>query len=198
MKLLHVDSSVLGDASVSRKLSAAVVARFRAVHPEIVRRDLGAAPLPHLNGALVAATRGPGAGTAPAPEFKEDFAALDEFLAADAVVIGAPMYNFGISSLLKAWIDRIVVPGKTFAYVDGKPKGLAGGKRVVVASSRGGVYTSGPFAAADHQETYLGAIFGFIGVTDLRFVRVEGLAMGPEAGQAATAAAMADIDALDL
>ncbi|HWC63780.1 MAG TPA: NAD(P)H-dependent oxidoreductase, partial [Rhizomicrobium sp.] len=108
-------------------------------------------------------------------------AMLDEFLAADIVVIGAPMYNFSISSQLKAWIDRIMVAGKTFAYTAEGPKGLAGGKRVIIASSRGGVYARGSAQAVmDFQETYLGAIFRFIGVTDVTFIRAEGMAASPE------------------
>ena len=197
MKLLHIDSSVLGDASVSRRLSAEIVARLQAAHPdlEVVTRDLAAAPLPHITGPLVAATRTPAAGEPPAA-FADDFAALDEFLAADVVVIGAPMYNFSISSHLKAWLDRLAVPGKTFGYVDGGPKGLCGGKRIVVASSRGGVYTAGPFMPNDHQETYLRALFGFFGVTDITFVRAEGLNMGPDKRDASIAAAEAEIAAL--
>ena len=165
MKLLHIDSSVLGDASVSRRLTADIVAKLEAAHPglEIAYRDL---------------------------------AALDEFLAADVVVIGAPMYNFTIGSHLKAWLDRITVPGKTFGYADGRPHGLCGGKRVVLASSRGGVYTAGPFAPNDHQETYLQALLGFLGITDLEIVRAEGLNMGPEARDASIAAAQAGIGTL--
>ena len=198
MKLLHVDSSVLGDASVSRRLSAEIVARVKSAHPdlEVVRRDLAAAPMPHITSVFVNATRGPGAQEPPPAELADDFAALDEFLAADVVVIGAPMYNFGICSQLKAWIDRLGVPGKTFSYSEAGPKGLCGGKRLVVASSRGGVYTTGPYAPADHQETYLRALFGFIGVTDLTVVRAEGLSMGPEKHAASIASAEAEIAAL--
>lgn len=197
MKLLHIDSSVLGDASVSRRMTAEIVAKLAAARPdlEIVTRDLAATPLPHLTGTLVGATRGPAADERPAA-FADDFAALDEFLAADVVVIGAPMYNFTIGSNLKAWLDRITVPGKTFGYVDGRPQGFCTGKRVIVASSRGGVYTTGPFAPNDHQETYLKALLGFLGITDLTFVRAEGLNMGPDARDASIAAAHAEIGKL--
>jgi FMN-dependent NADH-azoreductase len=193
MKLLHIDSSVLGDVSVSRRLSADVVARLKALHPdlEIVRRDLAADPVPHMSAAYIAATRGPQA-SAPRPDaLAADFAVLDEFLAADIVVIGAPMYNFGLPSNLKAWIDRLAVPQKTFAYVDGAPKGLCGGKRIIVASSRGGIYTEGPYASADHQEPYLRVMFGFLGITDIAFVRAEGLSM-PDKREEAIAAAEAE------
>ena len=193
MKLLHIDSSVLGEASVSRRLSADVVARLEDLHPDltIVRRDLSAAPLPHMSAAYVAATRGPQAAAPRPAALAEDFAALDEFLDADVVVIGAPMYNFGLPSNLKAWMDRLAVPQKTFAYVDGAPKGLCGGKRIIVASSRGGIYTDGPYATADHQEKYLGLVFGFLGITDISFVRAEGLSM-PDKRDASIAAAEAE------
>ena len=138
MKILHIDSSILGDHSVSRAVSAAVVARLKALHPdaEIVRHDLAANPIAHLSGRYLAGQ---------SPDVQHDQAlqedlglggkALTEFLAADTVVIGAPMYNFAISSLLKAWIDRVLVAGKTFHYTDKGAEGLAGGKRVIVAAS---------------------------------------------------------------
>jgi FMN-dependent NADH-azoreductase len=121
---------------------------------------------------------------------------LEDFLAADIVVIGAPMYNFGIPSQLKAWIDRIAVAGKTFRYGANGPEGLAGGKRVIIASSRGGMYVEGPFAAFDHQETYLRAVFGFIGVTDLTFVRAEGVAISPENKEQALKSAQSSIPSI--
>ena len=172
MKLLHVDASILGDNSVSRKISAAVVERLKATTPglEIVRRDLDADPLEHLRVAEWAALRDP-----------VSTGALAEFLAADIVVIGAPMYNFGIPSQLKAWIDRILVAGKTFSYSPEGPKGLAGDKRVVIALSRGNFYGPGaPAAAVEHAESYLRAVFGFIGVTQLEVIVAEGVNVGPE------------------
>ncbi len=185
MKLLHVDSSILGQNSVSRILSADVVAAEKARHPglEVTYRDLATTPLGHLSGAHLAAAQ----GTVPeAGPLLEDIsagqAALAEFLAADIVVVGSPMYNFGISSQLKAWIDRLAVAGQTFRYTETGPVGLAGGKRVIVASARGGFYgQETPQAPLDHQETYLRAIFGFFGIKDVAFVRAEGVAMGPEA-----------------
>jgi FMN-dependent NADH-azoreductase len=185
MKLLQVDSSILGGYSVSRQLTADIVARLRQTTPglEIIYRDLGAEPVAHLSGSYIAAQQP--AAPAPSAEVQHDLALgaklLDEFLAADIVVVGAPMYNFAISSQLKAWIDRIVVAGKTFSYSEKGAEGLAGGKRVIVASSRGGVYSEGaPIAHLDHQETYLRAIFGFIGISDVEIVRAEGLLIGPE------------------
>ena len=173
MKLLHIDSSALGDYSVSRQLSAGIVAELKQQHPNIDTsyRDLAAQPLPHWTPAVA------DAGTA---EGQEGNALVEEFLAANVVVIGAPMYNFGISSQLKSWIDRISVAGKTFRYTEQGVEGLAKGKQVMVASSRGGMYVEGPFAAFDHQETYLTALLGFLGITDLTFVRAEGLALSPE------------------
>lgn len=169
MKLLHIDASILGDNSVSRQVSAAVVDGFRKSNPaiEIIYRDLGAAPLPHFTAADL--------GTA------ADDPALQEFLAADIVVIGAPMYNFAIPSQLKAWIDRIVITGKTFSYGAEGVKGLAGDKRVIVAVSRGGLYgPETPSAAAEHVETYLRTVLGFIGIHDPEIIVAEGIMIGPE------------------
>jgi FMN-dependent NADH-azoreductase len=181
MKLLHVDASVLGPNSVSRQVSAAVVERLQAATPglEIVRRDLATAPLSHLSGEHLA--NGAGGSEAIQSDLAAGQAALDEFLAADIVVIGAPMYNFTIPTQLKAWIDRILIAGKTFRYTAAGPEGLAGDKRVIVAISRGGFYGPGaPAEAAEHLETYLRTVFGFIGVTNLEFIVAEGIQIGPE------------------
>lgn len=196
MKVLHVDASILGENSVSRQLSAAIVARLRAARPDIAVTyyDLGAEPIGHLTGAHLAAA---GAASAESSSLQQDLArgrqALEDFLGADIVVIGAPMYNFSVSSQLKACIDRLVVAGKTFRYGPNGAQGLAGGKKVIVASSRGGFY--GPDTAAaflDHQETYLRGVFGFLGITDVTFVRAEGLNVSAEHRQAAIAAATAE------
>lgn len=185
MKLLHVDSSVLGDNSASRQLGAAVVARLRSEHPglEVVHRDLAAQTLPHFTPVLAEGH----------PCITRNAEILDEFLAADIVVVGAPMYNFTIPSQLKAWLDRILVAGKTFRYTEQGPEGLAGDKRVIVASARGGIYSEGPAAAVDFQEPYLRHVFGFIGVQDLEFVRAEGLNLGPAQREAALADAYENI-----
>jgi FMN-dependent NADH-azoreductase len=183
MNLLHVDASVLGAHSVSRQVSAAIVARLTAADSSlaVTYRDLATAPLGHLTGGHLAVLQGGDA----APELQDDVsqgqAALAEFLAADVVVIGAPMYNFSLPSQLKAWIDRLLIAGKTFRYTATGPEGLAGGKRVIVAISRGGFYGPGsPNSAAEHVETYLRTVFGFIGVTDLEFVAADGIMVGPE------------------
>ena len=200
MKLLHVDSSILGPGSVSRQLSAAVVAAEQALHPGItvVRRDLAAEPVGHLSGLHLAAAQ----GVVPENDaLRDDVAAgqeaLEEFLAADVVVVGAPMYNFGIPSQLKAWIDRLAVAGRTFRYGPNGAEGLAGGKTVIIASSRGGFYgAETPAAFLDHQETYLRGVFGFFGVTDIRFIRAEGVALGDQQRQQAIDSATAEIRAL--
>lgn len=189
MKILHIDSSISGEPSVSRQLTARLVGALAAANPgaRIVHHDLDADPLPHLDGRTLAAMMPGGTPDAATREaLTQGFAALDEFLAADVVVVGAPMYNFSISSQLKAWIDRILVAGKTFRYSEKGAEGLVRGKKVVVASSRGGVYAPGSAQAAfDFQETYLRAVFGFIGIDDVQIVRAEGVATGPEQREAA-------------
>jgi FMN-dependent NADH-azoreductase len=192
MKLLHIDSSITGENSVSRSLTAAIVAKLAAADPaiEVTTRDVTATPLPHLD---LAAMPG-GAGDAAAASN----VILEEFLAADVVVIGAPMYNFTIPSQLKAWIDRIVVAGRTFRHnADGGVEGLVPGKRLIIAISRGNFYGSGaPGESLEHLETYLSALFGFIGIPP-EFVIADGVAAGPDhraaaldhAGQAITALA---------
>jgi FMN-dependent NADH-azoreductase len=198
MKLLHIDSSILGAGSVSRLLTADIVAQWQRRVPDldVTYRDLSALPLPHLTGPVFAAQVGTAAEPALAQDVALSSSVLSEFLAADVVVIGAPMYNFGVPSQLKAWIDRVAVRGKTFRYGANGPEGLAGGKKLIIASSRGGLYgPQSPAAAFDHQETYLRALFGFLGITDISFVRAEGLSVSPQQKDAAIAAAREDIAA---
>jgi len=166
MNLLHLDSSITDDESVSRKLSANIVDRFVANGDvRVTYRDLVAKPLGHFT--LV--------------DFA-DTTVLDEFTATDIVVIGAPMYNFTIPSQLKAWIDRIVIKDKTFHYGPNGPEGMCHGKRVVVGIARGGLYgTDSGNASVEHGESYLTSVFGFLGITELEFVVAEGVAMGPDA-----------------
>jgi FMN-dependent NADH-azoreductase len=183
MKLLHIDSSVLGPNSVSRQVSAAAVERLTDATPglEVIYRDLSATPLAHLSGAHLAVRQGAEPDAALSDDLAAGATALDDFLAADIVVIGAPMYNFTIPSQLKSWIDRIAVAGKTFSYGPDGVKGLAGGKRIVIALSRGNFYGVGaPAAAYEHAETYLRGVFGFIGVTDIEVIVAEGTNAGPE------------------
>jgi len=177
MKLLHLDSSILGENSVSRSVSAAVVKQLKRAHPDLQEtyRDLVADPLPHLTLEALA-----------------DPTYVDEFLAADVVVIGAAMYNFALPSQLKAWIDRVAIAGKTFRYTEAGAQGLAGGKRVIVTLARGGHYGAGSAGAAmEHAETYLRGVFGFLGVTDLEFIIAEGIALGPDQRQTAIDGALA-------
>jgi len=188
MKLLHLDASSLGQHSVSRELSAAIVNQLAREIPslQITYRDLTAQPLPHWTPVLDAESAAAQLGQQ----------VMDEFKAADVIVIGAPMYNFSIPSQLKAWIDRIVVAGQTFRYTENGPQGLATGKRVILASSRGGVYSSGPAAGLDFQENYLRAVLGFIGITDVEFVRAEGVNMSAEHKVKAVASARDSIGTL--
>jgi FMN-dependent NADH-azoreductase len=200
MKLLHIDSSILGDGSVSRGLTAAAADKLKSENPHLkaTYRDLASEPLHHLSGAEFVARALPLEQRNPAQqhELEESDAALEEFLAADIVVIGAPMYNFSIPSQLKAWIDRIVVAGKTFRYSEKGPEGLAGGKKIVIVSSRGAVYSAGtPMEAIDFQEKYLSAIFGFLGISDIEFIRAEGIAFGPDHREKAITAAQEQIAA---
>ncbi len=163
MTILHIDSSISGENSASRAISGSIVDQLRGAGAEVVTRDLVSAPLPHLTLDAFA-----------------DASVLDEFLAADTVVVGAPMYNFTLSTQLKAWIDRIMVAGKTFRYTENGPEGLAGGKRVIIALARGGFYNQGsPAAALEHLESYLRGVFNFMGI-EPEFVAADGLAIGPE------------------
>jgi FMN-dependent NADH-azoreductase len=198
MNILHIDSSVLADNSVSRALSARLVEGLVAETPGAVvtYRDLAADPIEHLSGHVLAARFGAELSRSPAQaaDLAEGERALEDFLAADVVVIGAPMYNFSIPSQLKAWIDRIAVAGRTFRYTETGAEGLAGGKKVIVVSSRGGLYTDGPMTAFDFQEAYLTKLFAFLGVTDLEFVRAEGVNLGSDHKARSVAAAESAID----
>ena len=183
LTILHIDSSPLGDKSFSRKLTAKLLAGLKAKHPDskIITRDFGTTPLPHLNAQVIGAFFTPPEkrdGTL-AEAIKLSDQAVDEVLAADIIVVGAPMWNFGIPSALKAWIDHIVRAGRTFNYTATGPVGLLPAtKKVIVVSARGGIYSDGPFKSFDHQETYLQAVFGFLGLTDVSFIRAEGVALG--------------------
>ncbi|KQV85727.1 FMN-dependent NADH-azoreductase [Pelomonas sp. Root1237] len=200
MQLLHLDSSALGAASVSRQLTAEIVARQKALHLDIrvTYRDLAADPALHLTGAHMAARMGATSDDATInADLVKGNAYMDELLAADVLVIGAPMYNLSIPTPLKAWIDRVAVAGKTFQYTATGPQGLLKGKKAFIASARGGVYSAGsPAAALEHQESYLIGLLAFLGVTDVKVVRAEGIAFGPQAKDAAIAKALQDIEAI--
>ncbi|KAB0507099.1 MULTISPECIES: FMN-dependent NADH-azoreductase [Pseudomonas] len=195
MKLLHIDSSILGDNSASRQLSGEVVKTWQAAEPGVVvtYRDLAADAISHFSATTLVA-----AGTAAelrnaAQQHEADLSAqaLAEFLAADAVVIAAPMYNFTIPTQLKAWIDRIAVAGQTFRYTEAGPEGLCGGKKVVIVSTAGGLH-AGQATGVAHED-YLKVLFGFLGITDIEFVRAHGLAYGDEVRTKAMSDAQAHI-----
>lgn len=181
MTILHLSTSITGDQSVSRRVSRSVVDKLAVDHPgeRVIERDLVADPLAHLTLDAFA-----------------DSAVLDEFLAADIIVVGAPMYNFGIPTQLKSWLDRILVAGKTFRYTDKGPEGLAGGKRVIIALARGGFYHEGsPAQPFEHVETYLTNVFNFIGIQP-EFVAADGIAIGPEQREKALNEALDEVTRL--
>lgn len=178
MNILHLDSSITGENSASRALSAAIVRELTDADPAatVTYRDLVADPLDHLTL--------PGFGTPQSAQV------LDQFKAADVVVIGAPMYNFTIPTQLKAWVDRVLIAGETFRYTETGPEGLAGDKQVIIALARGGVYGEGTAQRSiEHAERYLTDALAFIGIDNPQFVIAEGLALGDEARAAALAAA---------
>lgn len=190
-KLLHIDSAITGDASISRKLTQRIVEQYIQTKPsiEVQYLDLAASAPAHLSAQTLAFRLG-----ADAPELSDvqrsenqlTETLLSQFLAADIVVIGAPMYNFAIPTQLKAWLDRLAQAGRTFKYTENGAVGLAGGKKIVIASSRGGAYsTSEQGRALEHQESYLQTMFGFFGITDVEIVRAEGVNLSDEAKQAA-------------
>jgi FMN-dependent NADH-azoreductase len=197
MQLLHIDSAITGEQSVSRELTAQTVAAWLAAHPgtTVQYLDLATSAPAHLSAQSLGFRTGQAAATdVERAENALSEALVTQFLASDVIVLGAPFYNFSIPSQLKAWIDRIAQAGRTFKYTDKGPVGLAGGKTVIVASSRGGVYSNSDLGQAlEHQESYLQVIFGFFGITDVRFVRAEGIGMGPDAKAAALASAAQDI-----
>lgn len=204
MKLLHIDSSILETNSVSRQLSARIVAQWCDNHPDtaVDYLDLAIDAPSHLSADSIGFRIAPGSDSLSEVQKHENAvseALVSQFLAADVIVVGAPFYNLSIPSQLKAWIDRVAQVGRTFKYTDKGPQGLAGDKIVVIASTRGGVYsTSAGGQAMEHQESYLKAIFGFFGISDVRIVRAEGLAMGDAYKARALAAANEDVMALTM
>lgn len=182
MQILRIDSATTGENSVSRVLTDAIVEHFKQKYPEAtwVERDFATDPLPHIDRAKTGAIRQPQDTHDEAMKamFPGERAVLDEFLASDIVILGVPMYNFSVPSSIKAWLDRLGVPGVTFKYTEAGPEGLAGGRRVIVASARGGEYQME--GRDEHQETYLRDFFAFIGIPDVEFIRVEKTGFGPE------------------
>jgi len=189
MKILHLDSSITGKQSVSHTLSTEIVAALAASHmgAEVTYHDLANEPLLHLSPAHLAAFQGaPVESAALGQDLAQGGRYLEELVAADVLVIGVPMYNFGIPTQLKAWIDRVVVAGKTFRYSERGPEGLLTGKKVFLATSSGGFYSGdSPAKVLEHSESYLKAVLGHIGLKDVTVIRAEGVNIGPEARQAA-------------
>jgi len=196
MKLLHVDSSPLGGNSVSRELTQRIVTQWRATHShtKVEHLDLAQDAPSHLSADSLGFRMGVNAEGLSEVQRKENEISeklVSQFLAADVIVVGAPMYNFSVPSQLKAWIDRILVAGKTFKYSAHGAEGLAGHKRVIVAISRGGFYGAGtPAAVGEHLETYLRWVFGFIGIKNLEFISADGVQVGPEHREKALASAL--------
>jgi FMN-dependent NADH-azoreductase len=195
MKLLHLDSSILGDSSASRQLTREIVDTLRAAESnlQVTYRDLVANPIPHIAGSTLAANGTPAELRSPTQQVEaaESENTMNDFLAANVLVIGAPMYNFSIPTQLKAWIDRIAVAGKTFRYGANGPEGLAGGKKMIIVSTAGGKHAGSPTNVG--HEDYLMTVFRFLGITDITIVRAQGLAMGPDARDAAFADARVTI-----
>jgi len=185
MNVLHIDSSILGNDSITRGLTATIVAGIQASNPDaqVQHRDLAHEEVRHLSGSIAAGfrqTSDSDFSAATLLEHQLSETLVNEFLASEVLVIGAPMYNFSVSTQLKAWLDRIAQAGRTFQYTKDGPVGLSGGKRIVVVSSRGGFYAEGPFREMDFQESYLKAFFGFLGINEIEFVRVEGASRGDQ------------------
>lgn len=193
MKILHIDSSITGESSISRRLSLAIVHQLskRAEDVSVVHRDLASDPLPYFGPAIVSRT-------APDDQIKLAAEVLREFMDADAIVIGAPMYNYGIPAQLKTWIDYLAVPGTTFRYTAKGSEGLAGSRKVYLASSRGGLYGEGAERAAlEHQESYLVSVLSFFGIEEVEILRAQGVKISPEHAEKAVAAALVQIAALE-
>jgi FMN-dependent NADH-azoreductase len=193
--LLVINSSAAREGSVSRILVEEAVSRLQESHPfaKVVRRDLGANPVPHLAVDTLAGVRGVPTTAAEQRARVLSDQLIAELRDADTIVIGAPMYNFGVTTGLRAWFDHVLRAGETFSYSEAGPKGLLGGKRVIVIESRGGLYSEGPASAIDFQEPYLRHLLGFIGITDVTFVHAEKIGYGPDARAAALAGAKARI-----
>jgi FMN-dependent NADH-azoreductase len=197
MNILYVTSSSRGSASYSNRVAAEVLDELRVRNPgtAVTVRDLAHEPLPHIGDAFVAATRSPNG-----PQTDEQRALLaqsdalvDELFAADLIVIAAPMINFTIPSNLKTWIDYVARAGRTFSYSEKGPQGLVTGKQVIVVAARGGIYANGN--ALDFQLPYLKGVLGFLGMTDVTVLEVEGTAYGPDVAEKAVAAATAKLHA---
>jgi FMN-dependent NADH-azoreductase len=193
--VLVLTSSAGGDASVSSQLVGQLIEHWRVADPKLIvtTRDLGRNPMPHLCAEGLAGLAGDLSTPAAIGTFVRSEAAVAELKAADVLVIGSPMYNFGVTTMLKAWFDHVLRAGVTFSYTADGPRGLLTGKRAVVIESRGGFYSSGPASAKDSQEPHLRAMLGLLGITDVSFVRAESLKVSPEHRAEAIASATAEL-----
>jgi FMN-dependent NADH-azoreductase len=193
--LLVINSSAAGRDSVSRVLVADAVSKLLEADPavHVTHRDLGENPPPHLISQTLNGVRGTATTDIEFAARRLSDELIGELKAADTIVIGAPMYNFSVPTTLRAWFDHVLRAGVTFKYVDGAVRGLLGGKRVIVIESRGGLYSEGPAQAIDFQEPYLRHLLGFIGITDVTFVRAEKIGYGPDARTASIETARAQI-----
>jgi FMN-dependent NADH-azoreductase len=198
--VLHINSSVRQNGSLSRQLGGEFVAKWKESNPSgtVVTRDLATNPVPHLTEQTIGAYFTPAdqRNADQAHAIKTSDTLVDELLAADTIVIGAPMYNFSVTSGLKAWIDHIARVGRTFQYGANGPEGLVKGKKVIIFVASGGVYSEGPAAVYDHVTTYLRSVLGFLGMTDITFIVAEGVSMGEEAVAAAVAKSRGQIEAV--
>lgn len=187
-QILVIESSPRGAESASRQLTHRLTERLRTLYPEarLVERDLAKDPLPHLDHRTVKAifTRDRSEAEALKEALRLSDQVTEEVLASDLLVIASPMWNFGLPSSLKAWIDHIVRPGKTFRYTAGGAEGLARGKKAILVLASGGVFTEGPWKAWDTEEPYLRLILSFIGITDVQTVRAQGMNMPALSGHA--------------
>ena len=202
-QVLHIDTSVHTVNSVSRRLSAAIVDKLKASDKNlnVTYRDLSENPIPHLTLPVLNAFAHSADSSSLSSEQQIDLAesnkVLDEFLAADTIVIGVPLYNYSVPSTLRAWIDRIVVAGKTFRYTATGVEGLATGKRVIVGLARGGNYSEGsPFQQHEHAETYLRSVFALVGINDIETIVAEGLAFGNDNKEIVVQGALGKIEAM--
>jgi FMN-dependent NADH-azoreductase len=198
--VLFITSSARRTASYSNQVAQALLQKLRDADPrtKVTVRDLANAPLPHIDEDFIAAIRG---ADGPKTDAQKAIAAqsdalVDELVAADTVVIAAPMINFTIPSTLKTWIDYVARAGRTFSYSEGGPKGLVTGKRVYLVVARGGVYSDK--AQFDFQVPYLVHVLAFLGMTDVEVVDVEGTAFGPQAAERAVATALAAVGTISL
>ena len=185
--ILTLRSSVLGKASASNRLIDEAIENLRSTSPtiRIIDRDLAATPIPHLDGNATEALRGDPADSDGMRVRALSDELIEEARAADVLLIGAPMYNFGISTVLKSWFDYVLRAGKTFRYTEAGPEGLLTNKRAVVILTRGGIYSEGPTRTMDAQKPHLRTLLSFVGITDIEFVLAEKLAFGPEDREAA-------------